>query len=836
MSGVTGGIAMTKRLTCEHGHQWEVSTEMDVFAVLEGAVCPDCGAVARTLGPETPTQFPIREVAAGPHVVPGYEVQEELGRGGMGVVYRAWHVKLKRLVALKMVQAGSTARVQELTRFRAEAEAGARLQHPNIVQVFDVGEACDPGGHPCPYLALEYVDGGSLAQQLAGAPQPAGEAATLVETLARAMHYAHEQGVIHRDLKPANVLLAFSGRSESGAGQASAALLSERPLNEAIPKITDFGLAKQLDGDTGQTQSGAVLGTPSYMAPEQSGGPCESVGPRTDVYGLGAILYEMLTGRPPFRGTSVVETLEQVRHQEPVPPRRLQPKVPRDLETITLKCLEKDPARRYGSALDLADDLLRFRKGEPTRARPAGAVERLGRWCRRNPAVAGLAGALAATLVVGNVVAIGLYRNAEYQRRLAMQNLHDASQAVHDHFVTLSETHLANEPGTQALQKQLREAALAYFTRFAEQNHDDPALQWQAAEAYYWVAANNRDLGATDRALEAVQEAVARFERLGRANPKDVLTQRFLGNSYNLRGVLESSMGRFEAALQSYQRARMVRDEVAAVHPEAVALQRDAAATRHNLGLLRYRMHHSTEALAAYQDALELFENLASGRRNDANLQRDLALCHSNLGVLYLEQLDRSAEALHAQQQALAVRQGLAQAYPAVREYQEDLAASHNNLGRVYQEMGGHLEEARQAFQEALTLRERLARANQDAVTPQVNLADTYTNLGGVQARTGRAADALHSLGLALAVRKRLAQSDKTNLLLQRAWATAWHNLGTLHDDLGQKDDAIRCHQQALAMRSQLAQEHPSDPNLPGEIHVSQCELGKLQEKPAPRD
>jgi WD40 repeat protein len=300
--------------------------------------------------------------------VPGFEVLEVLGRGGMGVVYKARHRGLRRVVALKMIRAGAHAGPEERARFRAEALAVARLQHPHIVQVFEVGE--HDGLHWC---ALEYVEGDSLAKRQGGTPLPPRQAALLTQPLAEAVQYAHEHGVVHRDLKPANVLLT-RGKVE--------------------PKVTDFGLAKHLDDDAGQTRTGQVLGTPSYMAPEQAEGRTREIGPACDVYALGAILYEILTGRPPFQGASVRETLEQVRTQEPVSPTRLQPKCPRDLETICLKCLHKEPRRRYGRAADLAEDLRRFLVGEPIRARPVGLPERAVRWCRRKPLQAALAALL----------------------------------------------------------------------------------------------------------------------------------------------------------------------------------------------------------------------------------------------------------------------------------------------------------------------------------------------------------------------------------------------------------------------------------------------------------
>jgi tetratricopeptide (TPR) repeat protein/predicted Ser/Thr protein kinase len=307
-------------------------------------------------------------------VVPGYEVVAELGRGGMGVVYKARQLSLDRWVALKMIRAGARADPEARARFRTEAEAVARVQHPNVVQIYEVGEH---DGRP--FLALEYVAGDALDRRPGGAALPERDAARLVETLARAVHHTHRCGILHRDLKPSNVLLTHDG----------------------TPKITDFGLAKLLDRGGGPTRTEALIGTPSYMSPEQAAGDSRRVGVPSDTYSLGAILYELLTGRPPFRGDSPLSTLEQVRCEEPAPPRRTRRSVPRDLETICLKCLEKDPARRYPDAGELADDLRRFSVGEPVRARPVPAWRRVWRSARRRPALVGCVAALIGVLLAG---------------------------------------------------------------------------------------------------------------------------------------------------------------------------------------------------------------------------------------------------------------------------------------------------------------------------------------------------------------------------------------------------------------------------------------------------
>jgi hypothetical protein len=315
--------------------------------------------------------------------ISGYEIVGVLGRGGMGRVYKARQLSLNRLVALKVILSGERAEPEEVARFREEAEAIGRLQHPNIVQIFEVGER---DGRP--FFSLELVEGGSLAQHLHGVPLPARRAAQLVETLARAIHAAHQQGVVHRDLKPANVLLAppaFVTGSRGG-------------MEGWVPKITDFGLAKKLDSSAGLTLSGAVVGTPRYMAPEQAAGKNREIGPAVDIYALGVILYELLTGRTPFTGP-VMEVLDRVRHTAPPPPRSLEPEIPASLETICLKCLEKEPAKRYTSAAALAADLSRFVENKPILARPVGPLGRLALWSRRNKMP--LAGGVLLTAAIG---------------------------------------------------------------------------------------------------------------------------------------------------------------------------------------------------------------------------------------------------------------------------------------------------------------------------------------------------------------------------------------------------------------------------------------------------
>jgi tetratricopeptide (TPR) repeat protein len=460
------------QLTHELSLQFGIDRALQADPSVPATVLNPAQAAPTTGHPDLPTVAEARRAGPAPALptIPGYESLAELGRGGMGVVYQAWQTSLGRMVALKMILSGAHAGPQELSRFRAEAEAVGRLQHPNIVQIYEVGEH---DGRP--YFALEFVEGGGLDRKLAGTPQPAREAAALAETLARTVHYAHTRGVIHRDLKPANVLLV--GNREQGTGNSKEDGAVFPVPCSLFPKITDFGLAKVLVGARSDpTRTGAILGTPSYMAPEQARGQTREIGPATDIYALGAILYELLTGRPPFRATSPMETLQQVVNDDPVPPSRLQPRVPRDLETVCLKCLRKEPHQRYASAQELAEDLRRFLASEPIRARPTSAWERGLKWARRRPLAAAVVGvSVTATLIVALLGAYWYQAQltaAQAEARAAQQELqqyqHVAAVRVRaEQAVGAGDAALAKKDWSEA-QLQLKEARAALL--------DEPAL------------------------------------------------------------------------------------------------------------------------------------------------------------------------------------------------------------------------------------------------------------------------------------------------------------------------------------------------------------------------
>ena len=419
-------------------------------------VCPQCGSNLSAAGlcprclllgalDEEPELHPASGL---PSRFGDYELLELLGRGGMGRVYRARHLRLERVVALKMLVGGGLASEAELHRFRAETEAAARLDHPNIVPIYEVGEH-----DGCPYFTMKYVEGGNLADNLEKFRGNGRRVAEVLSVLARAVHHGHQRGILHRDLKPANVILDAGGR----------------------PHVADFGVARHLEKEAEHTRSGIVVGTPGYMSPEQAAGRSRNLTTATDVYGLGAILYELLTGQPPFTADTPTQVLRRVLETEPTPPHQLAPGIDRDLETLCLKCLEKDPARRYGSAEELAEELERYLRGEPILARPMGRAARVWRWCRRHPVPAGLVGSLAWLLLVtaGAALTVAQAQVDDRRREELSTNIYAARTVAGTVLFKLEEYSDAIERAANS--PRLREPLL---------RHDLPALQGFCREMY----------------------------------------------------------------------------------------------------------------------------------------------------------------------------------------------------------------------------------------------------------------------------------------------------------------------------------------------------------------
>jgi serine/threonine-protein kinase len=729
---------------------------------------------------------------AGSVTVPGYEIESVLDHGGMGVVYRARHLALKRTVALKMVLGGGHAAPQELARFRLEAEAVARLQHPNIVQIHEVGEA---GG--LPYFALEFVEGGNLAAKLKGEPLPARESARLVAALARAVQLAHSRNVVHRDLKPANVLLAADG----------------------TPKITDFGLSRQLDTDSGATRAGQVIGTPAYMAPEQASGRSHEAGPAADVYALGTILYECLSGRPPFQGKTVIETLDQVRTQEPVPPSRLQPRVPLDLETICLKCLRKEPEKRYASAAELAEDLARYERGEPIAARPVGSTERFVRWCRRNPGWTAMWGGIAALLLLaaGGSLYAAITINAAKQQ--ADENARVAKK---------------NEERAKKNEERAREfansASQAYATLVGEvqdKMRNKPALQSLKQQILL-------------PAVKGLQALIARMD-----DNKDGFNLRNLAEAHRNMGDLYRELGKIDQAYKQYQEAHRILETSASANPNDEEVRVQLVKSWLALGNMSlYAKGDAARARADYKRGLSIANALADHPRSAQPSMLDRKKLVAYVCYKLGDIADDPAEARAYYTQSLTRREEWRKAQPESVDAIVDVADCYHDLARVSFHSRDR-EAARRYFEECLKLREEAVKRQPQNAFAKLILAFEHERLGDFQLREGRPEQGKDSLESALARYDELVKADPRNEENKKHLSRVTYLLGTAYLRLHQTKRAEESYAKALQMRRELAEKDPA--NFPKQkdymVNLARCgfheaAVKKAQEiyKKSPKD
>jgi serine/threonine-protein kinase len=713
--------------------------------------------------------------------VQGYEIVGELGRGGMGVVYKARQLGLNRWAALKMVLAGAHAGQHELARFRTEAEAVARLQHPNIVQIYEINET-----DGLPYFSLEFVDGGCLVDKIHRRPQPPREAAHLTETLARAMQYAHERGIVHRDLKPGNVLLTADG----------------------MPKITDFGLAKRLEGDSSQTRSGTVLGTPSYMAPEQARGEAQNVGPAADIYALGAMLYELLTGRPPFQAATVAETVLQVTRDEPLPPRRLQPQVPRDLETICLKCLQKDSQARYTSAQALADDLRRFLSDEPILARPVPRWERLARWCRRNPREAVLLGAVTVLLVL---VALGslaaAYRiaqekgEADRQRDIAERNADGERIAREqaDRNRNLAEKHA--DEARRARDEAGKQAQVALGTVYDVVTTADEKLRTKA------------EMGPLRK--ELLQLAMKRLDQVARDAATSGVADRTMGVALQRMGGFYEQMGMTDREVEVYRRSLDIFHRLMREQPKEDWNRFDAAISYDSLGEVGREIEKDPAKLFDnYTRALDLYKELVAAPQSGGpgSLRRRQALAGSyvKLGMLCLEMGDpaRAAEyGTNAVKESRAAAALQAAKGDHSREWSDDarlwLAQSHRLLGRAVCRLGAEAQ-ARQHYRECAALCQEAIHTDPLNALAKQELGRVEDALGDLEVEYGHLTAAARAYEEARAQFDALCQKDRGNPEFQWYRANADYHLGTARLLLVDAAAAMRHFQDCLKIRRRL--------------------------------
>jgi tetratricopeptide (TPR) repeat protein/predicted Ser/Thr protein kinase len=660
-----------------------------------------------------------------------YEVRQHVASGGMGDVYRAVRVDdYRQTVAVKVIRPG-LADDELRQRFRTERQVLAGLNHPNVVRLLD-GGATEDG---LLYFVMEYIDGEPLDRWCARRRPALREQLRLLLEVARAVDYAHQQGVIHRDLKPGNVLVTPAG----------------------VAKITDFGLAKRLDQEAappagGATRTGVILGTPNYLAPEQAGSASGAVGPATDVYALGAILYELLTGRPPFRGATLLEALEQVRSAESVPPSRLHPQLPRDLETVCLKALAKEPGRRYATAAALAADLDNFLLGRPVAARPVGRLVQLARGCRRKPLVAGLSAALVLVLLAAFAGVTWEWRRAEAQ---------------------LEETrreHRRAEENLAACRQILGQFA-SLDKEYAPDSKPDPEVRL-----------------ATIR-IESLEVAIKYYEDLRLREQVDLSLREGMAGAYRLRALLYAetrqpagkTRAAYEKALASYQ-------ELADAHPGRADYEFGWSLTCWDLG--RYLCDHgrAAEALVAHESAGQRLRPLVR-QHPDRPLYRKLlgmALYHSGRDQA---RLGRADAARTSYREAAARFRDLAEQFPEVPAYRRDLAASYHNVGNLHADAGAFAE-AVSFYRRALPLRERLSRDNPDHLPFLSDVSGEGHRLGEALQRLGRREEALAAFQRSVEQTRELVRKAPGEVAYRQLLTERCRNLARLYRELGRADRA----------------------------------------------
>jgi thiol-disulfide isomerase/thioredoxin/tRNA A-37 threonylcarbamoyl transferase component Bud32 len=633
-------------------------------------------AEAATLGPDKPTPAPALVGRA----FGDYELLEEIARGGMGLVYKARHQTLHRVVALKMILAGKLASPELVRRFRIEAEQGGSLDHPNIVPIHHVGEV--DGQH---FFTMKLIDGGSLSQYISRFPGDPAAAARLVATVARAVHYAHQRGVLHRDLKPGNILL-------DGEGQ---------------PHVTDFGLAKHLEGTDASTQSGAIVGTPSYMAPEQAA--CRRhLTTATDVYALGAILYELLTGRPPFQAENAFEIVLQVLDRDPARPASLNLRVDRDLETICLKCLAKEPHRRYGSAEALALDLERYLAGEPIRARPTSLVERGFKWARRRPAVAALL-AVSALAVLGltiggwwyNVQLHAALHDAEVQRQLALLNAQEAERhqqevaaafgkrlSVVDDSLIHIDQRLANMRNMASLRLEFLHEALNLSQELLKESKDNVAARRQAGRIYRSIGDAYRALGrGVGEGDQAFGQALAIEEKLAADLPNQPAYRNDVAVTLAHRAKLLHSGRRYENAVAAYRQALTLEEQLAQQLPHDADYRQRVARYRFDLANVLEEAGKRSDAEQSYQQALDGQEKVTA---QNPQPPQHAALGEYAAGLASLLAAEKPAEAERYLEQSLRAHRRAAELARNSREYRSNLRETYLDLEALLKQAGRH--------------------------------------------------------------------------------------------------------------------------------------------------
>jgi len=764
-----------------------------------------------------------------------YELLGVAKDGGMGAVYRARQISLNRIVALKMIRGGVLITASQTQRFRAEAEAAASLDHPHIVPIYEIGE--HEGRH---YFTMKWIEGGSLAEQLASgtAAFDARRAALLISQVARAVHHAHQRGIIHRDLKPSNILLDAGG----------------------TPHVSDFGLAKRLDGPASVTLSHDTLGTPAYMAPEQAAGRAREVTTAADVYSLGAILYELLTGAPPFRGETPMEILRKVVEEEPIRPslacssRRKEAltkspenepdlltsaaavKLDRALETICLTCLEKNPSRRYGSAAALAEDLDRWLRREPILAQPSAPWDRIRKWAQRRPVVATLAALLILTGAGGFGGVLWQLRQTEKARRAAVQNLDTAVDGLMKYIAVVANDARLQHHDQYELRKELVRTAASLLSNLLRQPCDDPELNFRRGQACHTLAELEAQVGLGYEAITNARHATAIFQSLAMARPHSALIRRSHADASELLAYRLWYAGDWPQAERIYRETVGLNQRLALEFPSDASHRLKLATSRRAFAGFLFdvesfmRKGRTGEAEAVYSAALAQFHQLIAAEPASRDYRRELVRTWRR-GEEQLTELEGAlTERTNALTQALVLARQLSSDAAASPVDRVLLAGVSSILGECQSRLGLHAE-AEASLREATMLWDKLAADDPLEREYQLGQALAYERLSCLLAATRRWPESEQAFQKSTGILEKRFGWFPFDSYLRLRLASAYEKMSRLLGEAGRYEQARDCMTKALALREKGLKEFP-DYSVPRSLFAAAlCQSGKLSEQ-----